>query len=183
MSTIDVFNWSAVAARRLARVEQVRALAPFPDRHKGDHWALNRRAPLARNLVSAPRGEVWEGSNEQNITVSLRGAPSTTATKSIRVPFAFVVREIQWAIIAGTAGGTQSFDVSVSGQGSVWNDTTETPQLLTGTNANDWNYEYDPRRIVTEIGATITLTLVFGAAADGHASVRLQPLAQFLRAR
>lgn len=44
MPEYKIPDLSARARTRIARTEQVRALAPFPARHDGNHWGLNRVA-------------------------------------------------------------------------------------------------------------------------------------------
>lgn len=183
MSNIAIHDLSARARARLGRKLQIEALPPQLDRHEGDHWQLNRAGMLVpRKPRNDPANyQPWPIAAENNITLAVRGAVSSTTTSSTRIPFACVIREISYSLIAGTAGGTQSADVVVVGHGSVWRSSTDSPQLVGSTNANDWNITYDPHFIVPHVGVEITASIVCGAAADGYLTIRIQPLAQFLR--
>jgi hypothetical protein len=78
MSDIPVHIITQRASQRIGRVEQVRALAPWPAKHDGDHWQLNRAAPVRGNY----RQQIRPQRIELGETVIFTGGGGTTDSEA-----------------------------------------------------------------------------------------------------
>jgi hypothetical protein len=184
MSHINVHVITQRASQRIGRVEQVRALAPWPTKHDGDHWQLNRASGKPAHLPSGIITEPWPMMRNQSIPLGVRGDITTTVSTEKRIGFPFVVRTVSWA--AGLANlQTSRFNIVVSGEGSIWGQDIERPEishLSTSTSLAVSNLTFDARRIIPWAGATITLSITNTlGTADSYLNVIIQPLADYLK--
>jgi hypothetical protein len=184
MSHINVHLITQRAALRIGRVEQVRALAPWPTRHEGDHWQLNRASGKSQRIPGNGTTEPWPEMANQCLYLAVRGVANTTTTNNRRIPFPYVVRHLN-AIWSSASGATFSGDVMSAAAGTIWHNASERLQETETIAANAIGaakYSTDPRIVVPTPGDTLTLSVTTTAVStDIYLSVIIQPLTDYLK--
>jgi hypothetical protein len=184
MSHINVHIITERATRRIGRVEQVRALAPWPAKHDGDHWQLNRASGKPAHVPSGVVREPWPLMANQSLVLGVRGVTNATTTNTRTIPFACVVRDLVWHYHTETAAASAA-SLSTNDYGPIWHKDAESPNLTqqgaglaVGVNNT---YREDLRYVIPTPGITLTLSVTSPSTGDGYLSVIIQPLADYLK--
>jgi hypothetical protein len=183
MSNIAIHNVDQIALHRIGRIEQVRALTPFQKPHDGDHWQLNRNGRKAQRVPTKEPREPWPAMSETNLLLTINGSGIAETSKSFRIPFPFVIRNLQFSRTVIPSGGTWAANVRITGHGSIWSQTGEAIALSSiAPNASQADSaNIDVQHVEPDPGREVILSISAGLVISSFLSVRIQPLRQYLK--
>ena len=180
MSDIYIHNMTERAKARIGRIEQVRALAPYPVKHAGDHWQLNHRSGKSQRVPTGERREPWPAMRNQPLFIGVRGSPNSTVTKSIRIPFTAIITEIGIEANGGSTNGVLELNVAISNQGTVWHEELTNFQHThqSTVNAVVTTRKWSPGIIILSPGSELTITVVTPNTSDSYFTAIINPYTQ-----